>query len=105
MNQIKSASLFSGKINEVKLKVDSKNNKIEIFSQSPEIGEYQSFIPGKIKGEPIEISFNHRFLLEGILNIKSSELVFELNGNSGPGVLKSVGDQTYIYVVMPIKAN
>ncbi len=105
LNQIKSASLFSGKINEVKIKANIKEKKIEIFSQSSEIGEYQSSIPGKIKGEPVDISFNHRFLLDGLSNIRSSEIVFELSGDSGPGVLKPVGDDSYIYVVMPIKAS
>ena len=37
--------------------------------------------------------------------MRSSEIIVELNGDSGPGVLKPVGDQTYIYVVMPIKAT
>ncbi len=105
LNQIKSASLFSGKINEVKIKANPKEKKIEIFSQSPEIGNYNSSVLGKIKGEPVEISFNHRFLLDGLLNIKSSEVAFELNGDSGPGVLKPVGDGSYIYVVMPIKSS
>jgi DNA polymerase-3 subunit beta len=104
INQIKSASLFSGKINEVKIQVN-KDKKIEILSQNPEIGEYQSFIMGQVDGAPTKVSFNHRFLLEGLLNIKSSEVVFELNNDSGPGVLKPVGDDSYIYVVMPIKAN
>ena len=105
LNQIKSASLFSGKINEVKIKADPKEKKIEIFSQSPEIGNYNSSIIGKITGEPVEVSFNHRFLLDGLLNIKSSEVVFELNSDSGPGVLRPVGDETYVYVVMPIKSS
>jgi len=105
LNQIKLASLFSGKINEVKFKIDSKNQKVEIFSQNPELGEYQSNLGGKIKGQPLEISFNHRFLIDGLLNIKSSEVILELNGEGGPGVLKPVGDPSYIYVVMPIKAS
>ncbi len=105
LNQIKSASLFSGKANEIKIKTDSKKNEIEIFSQSQDIGEYKSSIPTKIKGEEGEICFNHRFLLDGISNIKSSEIILELNGDSGPGVLKPVGDQSYIYVAMPIKAT
>lgn len=106
LNQIKTASLFSGKINEVKIKVDSKEkNNIEISSQSPDIGEYCSEIPVKIKGESMSVSFNHRFLLDGLLSIKSSEVAFDLNNDSGPGVLRPVGDETYLYVVMPIKAN
>lgn len=105
LNQIKTASLFGGKINEIKIKTDSDKKEVEIFSQSPEIGKHQSFIAGKIKGESVEISFNHRFLLDGLLNIKSSEVIFELNGDSGPGLLKPVGDESYLYVVMPIKAS
>lgn len=105
LNQIKLASLFSGKINEVKFKVNPKNQEIEIFSQNPDLGEYRSSFLGKIKGQEITISFNWRFLIDGLLNIKSPEVIFELNGEDGPGVLKPVGDQSYIYVVMPIKAT
>ncbi|PIR72646.1 MAG: DNA polymerase III subunit beta [Candidatus Nealsonbacteria bacterium CG10_big_fil_rev_8_21_14_0_10_36_24] len=105
LNQVKTASLFSGKINEVKIKISPTEKKALIFSRSPDLGEYQSSIPGKIKGEPVEISFNHRFLLDGLSNIKSSEVILELNGDSGPGVVKPVGDDSYIYVVMPIKAS
>ncbi len=105
LNQVKTASLFSGKINEVKIKANPEEKNIEIFSQSSEIGEYQSSVSAKTKGEPLEISFNHRFLLDGLLSIKTPEIIFELNQESGPGVLKAMGDDTYIYVVMPIKAS
>ena len=105
LNQIKSAALFSGKINEAKLKIDPKKEKVELFSQNPDLGEYHSHLAGKIKGKELEISFNHRFLADGLLNIKSSEVVFELTGPEGPGVLKPAGDESYIYVVMPIKAS
>lgn len=103
LNQIKMASLFSGKINEVKLRVDPKKSGVEIFSQNPEFGEHQALLPAKINGQAVEIAFNYKFLIDGLLNIKSSEVIFELNGEDGPGVLKPVGDQSYIYVVMPIK--
>lgn len=105
LNQIKVASLFSGKINEVKIKTDPKAGVLEISSQNPELGENKSVISGKIKGEKQEISFNYKFLIDGLLNIKSSEVIFELNGEDGPAVLKPVGDESYLYVVMPIKAS
>jgi DNA polymerase-3 subunit beta len=105
LNQIKTASLFSGKINEVKLKVNSKEKKVDISSESSEVGKHESSVPAKIKGDSIQISFNHRFLLDGLLTIKSSEIVLELNGDSGPGVIRPMGDDTYLYVVMPIKSN
>jgi len=104
-NQLKQAGLFGGKISEVKLVVQSKDNQLKIYSESPEIGKNESYLPIKIKGEPIEISFNYRFLISGLQNIKSSEVIFELNGEDGPGVLKPVGDESYIYVSMPIKLS
>jgi len=105
LNQVKTASLFSGKINEIKLKVSPKKKRVIVFSQSPDLGEYQSFFPAKITGKEIEISFNYRFLIDGLLNIKSPEVVFELTGVEGPGMLKPLGDETYFYIVMPIKSS
>jgi len=105
LNQIKAASLFSGKINEVKIKVNPQNKEVEIYAQTPDIGESQSSIPAKIEGEAIEASFNHRFLTDGLLNIKSSEIIFGFSKEEGPCILKPVGDASYIYVVMPIKST
>ena len=105
INQIRTASLFSGKTNEVKLIINSKKKEVKILSQSSEIGEHQSLILGKIEGMDLEISFNYKFLLDGLSKIKSSEVVLELSGDSGPGVLRPVGDNTYLYVVMPIKST
>lgn len=105
LNQIKIASLFSGKTNEVRLKINPKENKVEFFSQSSDLGDYQSFLIGKIKGASVEASFNNKFLIDGLLNIKSSEVIFELNGEDRPGVLKPVDDLSYIYIVMPIKTS
>ena len=104
-NKLKQAGLFSGKISEVKLNIDVKKKKIKIYSESPEIGKNESYISAKIKGEDMDVSFNYKFLISGLQNIKSSEVILELNGDDGPGVLKPVGDENYIYVSMPIKLN
>lgn len=105
LSHIKTAGLFSGRVNEVKLGVDPKENKLEVFSQSSEIGQNRSLLQGNIKGKSAEISFNWRFLIEGLTTIQSSEVVFELNGEAGPAALKPAGDTSYIYIVMPIKAS
>jgi DNA polymerase-3 subunit beta len=105
LNQIKAASLFSGKINEVKIKVNPQIGEVEISAQDQDTGESKSTISAKIEGDEIEASFNHRFLTDGLLNIKSSEIMFNLSKKEGPCILKPVGDASYIYVVMPIKST
>lgn len=105
LNQIKTASLFSGKISEVKITVNKDKGDVEIFSKDPDIGENKSTILAKITGEDQEVSFNYKFLIDGLNNIKSSEVIFELSEKEGPCVLKPVGDLSYLYVVMPIKST
>jgi DNA polymerase-3 subunit beta len=105
LNQIKAASIFSGKINEVKISVKPEEKEVQIFAKDPDIGESQSSIIAKIDGEVIEVSFNHKFLLDGLANIKSSEVIFDMSKEEGACVLRPVGDTSYIYVVMPIKST
>lgn len=105
LNQIKLAGLFSGKINEVKLNVDPQKSGLKIFAQSPDYGQTETFLPGQVKGKKAGVVFNWRFLIDGIANIKSQEVVLGLNKEEGPAILKPVGDESYIYVVMPIKSS
>lgn len=105
LNQIKTASLFSGKINEIQIKANPKTKIIEIFSQNPEIGENRSTLIGKVEGKEVKVAFNYRFLIDGLLNISGQEVIFQLNGEEGPAVLRAIDDRSYLYVVMPIKSS
>jgi DNA polymerase III subunit beta len=105
VNQIKSASLFAGKTNEILFKIDPKKEKIEVLSQNQDLGDYQSILPAKIKGKELEVSFNHRFLVEGVLKIKNPELLFELTNEESASIIKSVKDEGFLYIVMPIKKS
>jgi DNA polymerase-3 subunit beta len=105
LNQVKAASLFSGKINEVKISFDSKKGQVNVASQSPDLGEYDSFFKGKVKGQDVSISFNHRFLAEGISEINSEEVVFNLTDEDGAATLKPTGKSDYLYIIMPIKPS
>lgn len=109
INQIKLASLFSGKINEIKLKIIPSKNQINFSSENPEVGEYQSFLNGKVEGKACEVSFNYKFLLDGLISLsalrqKKSEAVLELTGSEKPGILRPKNGEDYLYLVMPIKS-
>lgn len=105
LNHLKAAAVFGGKINEIKLKIDAKKKGVEFLSHNSNIGEHRSFLPGEIRGESLEFSFNHRFLTAGLANIKDPEVVFELQKEEGPALLRPRNDASFLYVVMPIKAS
>jgi DNA polymerase III subunit beta len=103
LNKIKAASVFTSKVNEVNLKISPKNGEVIIESSNNDLGNYEAKIKGRAKGEETDISFNYRFIADGLTNIRSSEVVFEVNDENSPGVLKPVGKNDFLYVVMPIK--
>jgi DNA polymerase III subunit beta len=103
LNKIKAASVFTSKVNEVNLKISPKEGEIIIESNNVDLGNYETKIKGRAEGNSVEISFNYRFILDGLVNIKSSEVIFEINDENSPGVLKPVGKSDFVYIVMPIK--
>lgn len=106
LTQIKSASLFSGKINEVNLKVAAKDGVIRVYSQAAELGEYQSEMKlAAADGEDMGISFNYKFLIDGLSAIRSDNFVFDFSSEDGAGVLRPAEDPSFLYILMPIKKD
>ena len=103
LNLLKSASLFSGKTNKLKVEIDPKNKSISLFAQNSDTGEIKISLPSEVKGEKQEVSFNVKFLSDGLSNIEGKKVFFELNGEEGPAILRSDEDQEYVYILMPIK--
>jgi DNA polymerase-3 subunit beta len=103
LKHLKIASVFCGKINEIKLTLDKEKQEIIFIGQNPDIGEHQSSLQTKIQGESFDISFNHRFLTSGITNIEQQEIFLGFNKDNNPSILKALKDDSFIYVVMPIK--
>jgi len=102
--RIRAASVFSGKLQDTKVIVDPKKKGLEISSQSQEAGRHSSFLAGDVSGKALEISFNWRFLLEGLLNMKAEEVEIGFAGEDAPAVMRPLGKEQYLYVVMPVKA-
>ena len=101
----KIASLFSSKINDVKFIFVPQKKIIEICAQNVDIGENRSQLEAEINGQATEVSFNWRYLLDGLNNIEAEGVFLGLNDESGPAILKPANDESYLYVVMPIKAT
>lgn len=105
LEKIKSAGIFAPKINEIQIQVFPQKGKIELFSENSELGEIRLNLPAKIKGKELEISFNHKFLAEGLSKIKTPQVNFFLSSKEGPALLKPSDKEDYLYIVMPIKPS
>lgn len=103
INNIRVASLFSGKINDVKVFIKPKNSLVEISAKDTDLGENKSQINAEIHGEELEVFFNFRYLLDGLNSIYSDKVTLGFNESATPVLIRPVGDINYSYVIMPIK--
>ena len=100
----KSASLFSRSgLNDVRVNLISSEKAIEVYSTDNQTGEQKMRINSEIKGASNKIVLNHKYLVDGLSNIGAAEITMDVIDENSPCVLKPLGDDSYLYIVMPIK--
>jgi len=105
INAVKLAGLFCGKTNDVKFFADTEKKILDIFSSQSDAGNSKSTLSvKKAKGKEITVVFNYKYVLDGLVNMQDEEVIFELNGEIKPGLVKSDQEQGYLYIFMPIKS-
>jgi DNA polymerase-3 subunit beta len=75
---------------------------VEISGQSEETGSNVTKIDASIEGDALEIAFNVRFLREVLDVIKTPNVALETNTNTSPGVVRPVGEDNFLHVIMPM---
>lgn len=75
---------------------------VEISGQSEETGFNQTTIDASIEGPPLLIAFNVRFLREVLDVVKSPNVALETTVDTAPGVIRPVGEDNFLHVIMPM---
>lgn len=101
-DSLERASLLAkeDKANLVKLSI--LNNKV-IIKSNTEIGDVYEEISSKQEGDDINIAFNSKYIIDGIKAIDSEEIELHFMGNLNPCIMNPVGDDNYIYLVLPVR--
>jgi DNA polymerase-3 subunit beta len=81
---------------------EMKPGTVEISGQSEETGSNQTVIDANIEGNGLIIAFNVRFLREVLDVVKTPNVVVETNVETTPGVLRPVGEENFLHVIMPM---
>ena len=76
--------------------------KITISARSEELGDDVGEIDATVDGEEAKIAFNGRYLIDVLGVLRESQVALETTTPSSPGVIRPVGVDNYIHVVMPM---
>ncbi|MFA5926107.1 MAG: DNA polymerase III subunit beta [Parcubacteria group bacterium] len=106
---VRVASIFSdSKSREVKLKIKDGEKKIRVEAQSVEAGENVTEVDADIKMKgSITISFNSRYLIEGLATLSSEDVFIDFNDSFGPVIFRETTDgganKNFFHIIMPIR--
>jgi len=76
--------------------------KLTVSARSEELGDDVGEIDATVEGEEAKIAFNGRYLTDVLSVIREPQVVLETTNPSSPGVIRPVGVDNYIHVVMPM---
>ena len=76
---------------------------LKVTASSQELGEAEEILEVEYSGEEMVIGFNSRYLLEAMAALDKDQVMFEIKDAQSPGVIKSVEDEGYCCVIMPMR--
>ena len=76
--------------------------KITVSARSEEIGDDVGEIDANVEGEEAKIAFNGKYLTDVLSVISESQVALEITNPASPGVIRPVGVDNYIHVIMPM---
>ncbi len=77
-------------------------SEVEISAVSEETGKNETIVEATVDGGGVLIAFNVKFLREALEIIKTPNVALETSAANAPGVLRPVGDDQFLHVIMPM---
>ncbi len=81
---------------------DVTPGKLTVSARSEEIGDDVGEIDAIVQGEEAKIAFNGKYLIDVLSAIPQSQVSLEVTNPSSPGVIRPIGVDNYIHVIMPM---
>ena len=103
LQAIKATHIFA-RDNSNMVKWQIEEGKLVLLSNSPERGECRVEVPVKLTGEPLEIIFNAKYVLDYLSIVEGASLWVGMGTKLSPGMIRDVKRESGQYVVMPINA-
>jgi len=76
--------------------------KVTVSAQAEEIGSNVSEIDALVDGEEAKIAFNVKYLADVLSILRQSQVALEVTTPSSPGVIRPMGVDNYVHVIMPM---
>ena len=102
VNALKILRVFTDKLQHLKFEMAPKDNIFHMYMKNNDVGESNSKIQAKVEGESLTISFNFKYISDVLSVIPEDSIKLEFNGVGKAVVIRGIGNQSFLYLVMPL---
>ena len=102
LSAVKRASLLERGGSQVRFSINVPSQTIQLTTNQ-DVGSTQEIVKAQIEGSDVEIGFNSHYVSEGLSAMDSPEVAFEIQGSLKPGIFRAIGEEDYLYLVMPVR--
>ena len=87
------------------IRLSMTDKKIELLAIEQDIGQATEIIEGTYSGEEITVAFNPDYLIDGLDVISTEEVSLETTDALKPAILKGLNEETFLYLLMPVRVS
>ena len=77
-------------------------SEVEISATSEETGKNETIVEATVDGTGVLIAFNVKYMREALEVIKTPNVALETSAANAPGVIRPVGEDDFLHVIMPM---
>ncbi len=103
VSAVKRVSLLAQNNSPIRMTVVPEQKTLTLSAQAQEIGDAREAMNVDSEGESVEIAFNHAFLADGAIAVGTNTLTIRLSSPLKPGIIESVGEEEFLYLLMPVR--
>ena len=90
--------------NVVRIGSDPAKGLVQISADAQDVGSGSESLPADIDGEPVQIAFNVRYVLDGLKAMDADRIRLQCNAPTTPAILSPADDGSGLtYLVMPVQ--
>lgn len=92
--------------------LDISQNLLSLSAQAADEGAISESLPIMLSGDPMQVNYNVRYLLDVLKVIEEPQIILHLTGQLTPGVIvpaengeAAAGGESYLYLLLPIRVS
>ena len=85
------------------IKMSVAADEITITSSSPDVGTGLEVVSCQTVGDPLNVAFNAKYILDILKNLEAEEVVLSMNTSLSPVCVTCADEPDYTYIVTPVR--